>query len=238
MKKAAGRGAVSRTAPNSGETLKRLHAALLIIFSAATLQAAPVLPDSYSMSNGQAGNWIYQDNTYTNCLGNACNTSLANLSGGTGKLTDGIVTPDDWFGSGQPWRLSALGWLELVQSDYYILFQRPPEISRLGLYFDNTPGNGDVRIPESVDIAGVNYSVNADGQWGPRWVSFNIPTASFSSLDVTLHHVTGIPNSWIMLGEVSFNTEADAGAVPEPATVGLLGLGIIAIVARHYRSRS
>lgn len=219
--------------------MKRLHKALLIIFSAASLHAAPVLPDSYSMPNGQAGNWIYQDNTYTNCLGNACNTSLANLSGGTGKLTDGIVTSDDWFGSGQPFGTSVpwVGW-NLFNPTITFYFSGLPTISRVGLYFDNTPGNGDVRMPESVDIAGVNYNVNADGQWGPRWVYFDIPTASFSSLDVTLHQVSGIPNSWVMLGEVSFNTETDASAVPEPATVGLLGLGIIAMAARHYRSRS
>ena len=219
--------------------MKKLEAALFVIFSAVTLHAAPVTPDSYSMPNGEPGNWIYHDNTYTSCSGNVCNTPLANLSGGTGKLTDGILTSNDWFGSGQPFGTSVpwVGW-NTIDPTITFYFSGLPNLSQIAFYFDNTPGNGDVRLPESIEIAGTSYSVAADGNFGPRWVSFNIPSAPVGSVDVTIHRVSGIPNSWVMLGEVAFATETDAGAVPEPGTVGLLALGMVGIAARRYYSWS
>ena len=215
--------------------MKKIDVALLLLLSTATLHAATIISDSYSMPNGNTGKWIYHDSTYLPCVANACNTSLATLSGGSGKLTDGITTPDDWNGSGQPFNTSVpwVGWYQ-IDPTITFYFTGSPSISRVGLYFDNTPGNGDVRMPDTVDIGGVNYNIIPDWQWGPRWVYFNIPTASVNSLDITLHRDNG---NWMMLGEVSFDSGINGGAVPEPGTVGLLTLGLLGFAVRRYRSK-
>ena len=213
--------------------MKKLLPALFLILAATTSHAATIIPDSYSMPNGETGNWIYHDDSYLPCPAAACNTSLENLAGGTGKLTDGIAAPYDWYDSGQAFGTSVpwVGW-NLIDPTITFYFSGSPSISKVGLYFDNTPGNGDVRMPESVDIAGVNYDLIPDAQFGPRWVYFNIPTAPISSLDITLHRDNG---TWIMLGEASFDS---SGAVPEPGTIGLFAFGVLGLLARRRRSKS
>jgi hypothetical protein len=215
---------------NLGETLKRLQAALFLILSATVVRAATIIPDSYDLPNGETGNWIYHDDNYLPCPAGACNTSLQNLSGGTGKLTDGIATPDDWYGSGQPFGTSVpwVGW-NLIDPTITFYFSGSPSIAKVGLYFDNTPGNGDVRLPDSVDIAGVNYDLIPDWQYGPRWIYFDIPATPAGSLDITLHRDNA---NWMMLGEVSFES---SNAVPEPGTIGLFAAGILGLVVCRYR---
>src|SRR5688572_8764866 len=66
---------------------------------------------------------------------------------------------------------------------YYYGANDPPfagasPISKVGLYLDNTPGNGDVRLPDSPDIGGVSYNVVADASWGPRWLYFDVPNTT------------------------------------------------------------
>ena len=68
-----------------------LKRAILLLCSAWTIWAAPIIPTSYSLANGEEGYWIYQDTTYLPCPASSCTTSGAPLAGGTGMLTDGFT---------------------------------------------------------------------------------------------------------------------------------------------------
>ena len=50
-------------------------------------------------------------------------------------------------------------------------------------------------MPDRSILPAINFTTYSLTGNGARWVYFNIPTASFSSLDVTLHRDNGIPNS-------------------------------------------
>lgn len=202
----------------------------MLICVASTASAA-VTVTSYTMQNGETGSFVYQDTTYLPCVAGECTTSLANLTGGTGSLTDGVVPPNSWNASGstQVW----VGWTSIRPSIDFN-FSGSPIISKVNLYLDNTPGTGDVRLPISVDIGSFNYLVAPDASFGPRWVSFDIPDNSYSSLNIGLN--ADGAGRWVMLGEVSFD-EAQ-GAVPEPGTVGIVGGGLLALTARRLRRRS
>lgn len=205
-----------------------IKVACLAVAIPVSLFAGPVTPASYAMLNGETGTWVYQDTAYLPCPASSCITSNAALSGGVGRLTDGVTSPVSWDNSGNavhtpvPW----VGWT--LNPTITFTFAGTPTITQVGLYLDNTPGIGDVRLPASITIASNVYAVAPDPNFGPRWVYFAIPAFTGNTLAVT---VTMTPNTWEMLGEVSFDGRtADAGAVPEPATVGLglLGLGLLA----------
>jgi hypothetical protein len=209
-----------------------LVGALLIGTFTETVTAAAVTPTEYTMQNGQSGNYVYRDTTYLPCPSGSCDTSLAFLSGGTGRLTDGLLTPSSWYESGESWGSPTpwIGW-DAIDPLITFIFAGAPAISRVGLYLDNTPGNGDVRLPGSVDIGGINYTVTADASWGARWLYFDIPNTVSNSLEVKLNRDNG---NWIMLGEVSFETAASPA--PEPATTTMIGVGILAIAYRYRKS--
>ena len=103
-------------------------------------------------------------------------------------------------------------------------------IGQVGLYLDNTPGSGDVRLPGSVDIAAQNYDFTEDPTFGPRWVIIDIPDVTTNTLSITLNSDQG---TWMMLSEVSFD---DTGDVPEPGTIGLLLSGLGLFVACRLRN--
>ena len=67
--------------------------------------ASPLTVQTYSMFNSGTGEFNYQDSIYTPCTGDDCNTTGALLSGGTGKLTDGVESSVDWnvAGNPEPW---------------------------------------------------------------------------------------------------------------------------------------
>jgi hypothetical protein len=198
-----------------------------VLMLAASLSAAPVVL-SYDVINGDLGTWSYLDSTYTPCPAAVCTTSGATLTGGTGLLTDGFAAPYSWNGSGLPGGsfVPWVGWYAGAPT-LTVHFQGTPTISNVALYLDNTPGYGDVRLPEAVIIAGTSYAVAPDGVWGPRWVYFNITPVTAASLDITLYGTAGI---WNMLGEVGFE-------VPEPATVSLCFAGLAALALARGRKR-
>lgn len=204
---------------------------LALVLLPAVAFCSPVTVSSYAMINGQAGFFSYMDTIYTNCVLGDCNTPYAFLSGGTGKLTDGLVPAGSWNSSGvltdpptpTPW----VGWYSLQPSIDFV-FSQTAIVTSVGLYLDNTPTQSDVRLPTAVNIAGQHFTVAPDDNWGPRWLYFNITPVTSSQLTVSLEQGNLI---YTMLGEASF----DGTLVPEPAAwmTVLAGIGLLSLRRRR-----
>lgn len=206
---------------------------LLPVFLLASLcWGAPVLSTGYDMFNGETGTWLYRDEVYLPCPGGACTTSLAPLSLGSGKLTDGLIPAASWNGfpvqPGTP-----VPWVGWVNIDPIITFNftGSPVVARIGLYLDNTPGTGDVRLPDKVKVNGTDYQINTDANFGARWIYFDLPQVASNTMSVQLFRDS---LRWMMLGEVQFEGPREPdGRIPEPATAGrLLGAGVILAALR------
>ena len=135
-------------------TLAKLYvgAALAVgvaVFGAASAGAAPLMVSSYSMFNGATGSFDYRDFTYTPCNG-VCDVTGASLSGGVGKLTDGVSPALSWYQYGEftPW----VGW-DVNQTnglDPAVTFNFPgvEHINSVTVWVDNTIGYGEDRFAE------------------------------------------------------------------------------------------
>jgi PEP-CTERM motif len=191
---------------------------------------------SYAMPNGDgqahSGSYNYWDATYSNCVASNCTTdglSGSNLSGGLGKLTDGVIATQPWYdvsndaGTGQ-----YVGWLQSPTIDFN--FAGSVTVGEIKLYVDNSHIGG-VTAPDSVVVDGTTYL-------NPAWASASAPQI----IDITGLHLTGgsvtvtlhDPTYWVFLSEAQFYSTT----VPEPSTwimmtLGFAGLGFAAIRARR-----
>jgi hypothetical protein len=201
----------------------------LVVLGAGNAQASSlIVVTSYDMPNGDGqaqGAWLnYWDATYSNCPANECSTdglSGSYLSGGLGKLTDGVVATQPWYdvsnavGTGQ-----YVGWLSLDPTIDFN-FGGGEVVNEVKLFVDNSHVGG-VAAPVSIVIDGTTY-VN------PLSATPSVPEI----IDITGLHLTGDrvtvtlnnPNSWVFMSEAQFITGA-----PEPSTwvmmlLGFAGLG-------------
>ena len=200
--------------------------------------AAPVAPTSYSMPNGDGqasgGSFNYWDANYTG-LGSTT-TDGAALSGGLGKLTDGIVSSTAWHlvsnnaGTGE-----YVGWYAPHTLNPLITFNfaSSPVINTISIQLDNTQFGG-VFAPASILIDGMSgaFIAPAPGAVG---------SVVFTGLGLTgnSHTVQFIqsPGTWTFVSEISFDGVA---AVPEPETYAMLlaGLGLLGFAARRRKQQA
>ena len=103
-----------------------LAIAAVCLFAGVPVSATQLTVSSYSMNNGATGGFDYHDFTYLPCPGNNCNITGAYLSGGTGKLTDGVSPSLNW---GSVWRADAVGRLGLppgrTKPQHHLQLRRP-----------------------------------------------------------------------------------------------------------------
>jgi hypothetical protein len=190
--------------------------------------AAPILPTSYDMLNGNTGSYNYWDESYTG-LGN---TTLDNapLTGGLGDLTDGIIAPDNWnVTEAPPGNGPYVGWT----IDPLITFRFAPNVSidSITIHVDDANGFGGVSVPSSVRINGGALIPLADPASSAP-LSFIFSGLGLTG-DVTLELIRN--NSWVMLSEVEFDGTIHPTQVPEPGTLALFGTVLTGIAIRLRR---
>ncbi len=211
----------------------------VLAFGAGGTHAASLLAvSSYDMPNGDGqahgGSYNYWDATYSNCVAGNCTTdglSGSYLSGGLGKLTDGVIATQPWYnvsdnsGTGQ-----YVGWL-YTNPTIVFNFAGSVSVGEIKLYVDNSHVGG-VTAPNSVVIDGTTYL-------NPAWTFASPPQI----IDITGLHLTGSsvtvtlndPTYWVFMSEAQFYS-----AVPELSTwammaLGFGGIGLLAAVRTRRR---
>jgi len=216
------------------KTLGQLFAATATLFLAASVHAG-IIVSSYSMPDGADLHGAYFDNLYTG-------TSDSNryLSGGTGDLTDGVLTSSvvAGYGAWAPYVLW-IGQSPKITFDLGGLYA----LTDVTAYFKYYP-QAAVYIPGSVSLRfssdGVNFGSaqqrlfdntervpGGNDSNGIYHLLGGSATAQF--VELTLNN--GPENYWLALSEVVFDgaTATAANSVPEPGTGALLFGAAIAL---------
>ncbi len=201
--------------------------------------AAALTVTSYSMPNGGTGAYVYQDTTYSNCPASDCTTTGALLSGGKGRLTNGVIPTTDWnIGS------NSAGWIgwdsgETNGFDPAVTFNLAGSstINSVSIWYDNSLGLGGVTEPSSVIIDGTRYAFTPDSVEGPQ--NFTVSGLDLTGSSANLQFFQGT-EEWIMIGQVTFNGTAGGGpsTTPEPTTIFLMGGGLLAALLAFRGRRS
>lgn len=205
-------------------------AALLALGWAAASPATPILPVTYDMINGGSGDLTYRDDTYTpDPLGHR-DTNYAPLTGGLGKLTDGVIATHNWNVDHSLY----VGWYEPDYADPTITFNFGSlvYINGVSISVDNA-NSGMVTLPWQVDITmgGVTktFFISPDLDPAPRTYTYAGLGLEGDQLSLTLHQVDA---HFVMLSEVQF----DSGVVPLPPGALLFGSGLLGLVGwRRFR---
>lgn len=220
---------------NSRIVLAGVSAALIV--GAGVASAAPLTVTSYDMFNGATGSYDYRDFTYLPCPANACDTTSAPLSGGLGKLTDGVSPTGSWYtyGLATPW----VGWEYGVQDNtnptVTFNFGSAKNVDSVTVWLDNTIGYGGVGLPTAVVIDGVAHTIAPDSV-NPDPRPYTFTGLGLTGSSATVQFLQNIDNGtpWVMVGEVSF--DGSPTGVPEPTAWGLILLGV-GVMGGALRSR-
>jgi len=206
----------------------RTAAILAAMFLPALAAAAPILPTSYDMLNGNTGSYNYWDQIYTGAGCVTCDNSP--LSGGQGDLTDGIIATTNWFDAEfPPGNGPYVGWT----LDPLITFHFAPgtTVDSLTIYVDDADGQGGVSLPSGVRINGQLFSIGDAPGAEPK--AFTFGGLNLTG-DVGLELLRS--TSWVFLSEVQFDS-GTATPIPEPMSLTLLGSGLAALAGKRLRRK-
>lgn len=204
-------------------------------------QATPITPVSYDMKNGGTSTpgSSLRDDSYTGGTGNPA-VPYSILVGGLGDLTDGITTSSNWDSTPGPW----VGWSQssVLNPQITFHFGNVYDINKVEIWVDGLyrPGSVDTKMGSLTQ----HFSVPTDGliltNDQKEWLSYTTTGLSGDTLVLTLNDYNN-PNNWnrdwILIGEVRFDgTPVSVPAIPEPATMALLGLGLIGMGAMRRKA--
>jgi len=200
----------------------KLRIFLSILVLTAWASATQLTVSTYSMYNGGTGSYDYRDFTYVPCNG-VCDVTSAPLSGGTGKLTDGVTPALSWYQYG--WWTPWVGWYTPYTNETNPIvtfnFGHTVTINSVTVWVDNTIGYGGVYLPQGFSVDGNYFAIPFDNvDPNPRAYTLSGLNITADSADVQFFQY---PGYWIMVGEVTFN---GTSAVPEPATMTLAVSGV------------
>lgn len=225
--------------------------ALVLALAAASASAGSLSAASYTMVNGNGQAAGSQKNYWDLCYGGVCDKSTDNqvLSGAVGDLTDGVVTPHNWWavesasGTG-PYVGWHRGHTTNVAIDFH--FGSAVNVDQVSIHADDANGRGGVSLPASVTVSWTGGSRSFDVidpvSDAPRWLSFaGLGISGVDSLRVQLTYRTG----WMFIDEVAFDgaevagPSVQGGSVPEPSSATLAGLALfwgLLLRLRHRRA--
>ena len=217
-----------------------LLAASALALCAGASQAAQLTVSSYDMSNGDGqahnGSYNYWDAGYTGS-GDTTKDGLSGsmLSGGVGKLTDGVISTQRWdFVSNGAGTGEYVGWQNPNEPTITFHFASGVALDEIKLYVDGSQYGG-VYAPESVTVNGTTFA-------NPAWTtSSSTEVIDLTGLGITGNSVTVSLNSGVGDGSWTFMSEAQffgaATPVPETGNLALMlgGLSLFAFLARRRR---
>lgn len=220
--------------------MRRLAIWMLGCMAASAAVAAPVPVTSYDLNNGHGvasgGAFNYWDREYSGS--GSTTTDNAFLTGGTGNLTDGAVTGQNWNavengGGTGPY----VGWRQGVLPQLSVLFNfaGPADIDTIAIHADDSAGQGGVNLPSSVTFewgAGNSLTlpvVDPDAGIGPSWLTFSgLGIQGASSVRVGFAYA----NEWVFVDEVRFDGPR---LLAEPS--GAATMLLVALAAAGTRRR-
>ncbi|GFD97346.1 hypothetical protein KUL156_55860 [Alteromonas sp. KUL156] len=194
-----------------------------------TAYASIISVESYSMLNGNRGSFTYFDDNYTG----SGNTQVVNalLSGGVGKLTDGVIANQIWCNTENTGTCNALGqdinglyvgWFNLNPTITFS-FASDTIINRLYIYADDSEyspitqtvtegafGYGGLTAPTSVFISELSRSfiLGNVANAGPN--TYVLDFESIETDTLTLQFNRNTP--WVLISEIQFENTASVNA--------------------------
>ncbi len=220
-----------------------LLAATLLALAAGAAQTDQIAVTSYDTPNGDGqahgGTYNYWDTPYNGSASagatniDGITTGGNALSGGTGKLTDGVIASDYWANTSNsagtgPW----VGWLQSPTITFH--FAGNVDLTEIKFYVDNS-GQGGVSAPDAVIVDGVSF---ANTLYQTPGGSTTLSTIDITGLDLHSDSVTVTlqqSNAWVFLSEVQFFSSTSA--VPETGNLAMMlgGLSLLGFMARRRR---
>jgi hypothetical protein len=199
----------------------------------APANAATVMPCNYEMLNGEStssGRDHFWDTIY-NGLGDPM-ADLSLLSGGMGKLTDGVIGAANWFVDAEPY----VGWRR-VDPTIRFRFNGKVTVDTVTLYVDDSNGklpgdeptefSGGVFPPSAVVLMQGTKSLTFDNfATNPAHtpLTLDLPTGGWAGnlIDVKLVRAGPPPGlgyqPWVFLSEALF-TRSGAPPIPTPVPI-------------------